>query len=253
MKPRPPELFALLHPGTPGDLAFYRARCAGAARVLELGCGHGRVLLDLARAGHAVTGLDRDAGLLALARRSLAREPARVRGRVRLVDADMRRFALGERFERIVIPYNGLYCLADDDEVAACLRCAAAHLAPGGRIVLDAWAADAFHADADPADPHADGDEPVASVAWRGVTYDVFETSDWERDAQRIRVEYRYRPRGGGDGFVDRIEHRYLLRAQIPALAAAAGLSVAGAWGGFRGEPLDGDGEHLAYVLRATS
>ena len=188
MKPRPPELFALLHPGTPGDLAFYRARCAGAARVLELGCGAGRVLLDLARTGHAVTGIDRDPGLLALAREALGEEPAQVCARVTLVDGDMRRFALGRRFERIVIPYNGLYCLADDDEVAACLRCAGEHLSPGGEIVFDAWAADAFHAEADPDEPDAGDDQPITHVAWRGRTYDVFEASEWQRAAQRIRA-----------------------------------------------------------------
>jgi len=117
--------------------------------------------------------------------------------------------------------------------------------------VFDAWAADAFHAEADPDEADADGDEPVAAVSWRGRTYDVFETSDWRRAEQLIRVEYLYRARGGADAYVDRIEHRYLLTGQVPGLAAAAGLRVAGAWGGLRGEPLRRDSEHLAYLLRA--
>jgi len=249
---RDPELFALLHRGTPGDLAFYRARSAGAARVLELGCGHGRVVLALARAGRVVTGLDRDAGLLALAARGVATAPPAVRQRVTLIEGDMRGFALAGVFDRILLPYNGIYCLGSDAEVIACLRSAAAHLAPGGGIVFDAWSADAFHAEADPQDEDPDDGAPVDSVTWRGRVYDVFESSEWQRDAQCIRVRYRYRPRRGGAEVEDRIAHRYLLTDQIPALAAAAGLRVAQAWGGFAGQPLGGDSEHIAYLLRAA-
>ena len=47
-----PRLYALLHTGNPGDLAFYRRHCAGAATVLERGasaaeiCAALRFLLD---------------------------------------------------------------------------------------------------------------------------------------------------------------------------------------------------------------
>ncbi|MEZ4265484.1 MAG: class I SAM-dependent methyltransferase [Myxococcota bacterium] len=61
------RVYDLLHRGTPGDIAFYRHVCAGAASVLELGCGSGRVLVELARAGLTMTGLDHDPAKLARA------------------------------------------------------------------------------------------------------------------------------------------------------------------------------------------
>jgi 2-polyprenyl-3-methyl-5-hydroxy-6-metoxy-1,4-benzoquinol methylase len=53
------------------DLDLWR-ELAGAARgpVLEIGAGCGRVALKLARAGHEVTALDRDAQLLAALRQA---------------------------------------------------------------------------------------------------------------------------------------------------------------------------------------
>jgi len=65
------------------DVAFYVAEATRVAResratVLELGCGTGRVLLPLARAGHDVTGIDASAAMLARCRAKLAREPASV-------------------------------------------------------------------------------------------------------------------------------------------------------------------------------
>jgi SAM-dependent methyltransferase len=55
------------------------------ARVLDVGCGQGTQALHLARAGHAVTGIDASAELLAAFEGALAGEPADVAARVRLI------------------------------------------------------------------------------------------------------------------------------------------------------------------------
>ena len=49
----------------------------------------------------------------------------------------MRRFAFAARFDVVAIPYNGLQLLLDDADRLACVRCAAAHLAPGGVLALE--------------------------------------------------------------------------------------------------------------------
>src|SRR5437879_12010831 len=69
------------------DVAFYVAEATRVAResratVLELGCGTGRVLLPLARAGHDVSGIDASAAMLARWRAKLARVSGYMRDRV---------------------------------------------------------------------------------------------------------------------------------------------------------------------------
>jgi ubiquinone/menaquinone biosynthesis C-methylase UbiE len=85
--------FARLYDAFPftDDLAFY-AGLAGTqgGPVLELGCGSGRVLVPLARAGHHVVGVDTSPHMLALAREKLATEAPEVAARARLVQADLR-------------------------------------------------------------------------------------------------------------------------------------------------------------------
>ena len=53
-----PRLYAPLHSGNEGDEDFCRAVCAGAHRVLELGCGSGRILAALSDQVTELFGVD---------------------------------------------------------------------------------------------------------------------------------------------------------------------------------------------------
>lgn len=241
----PAELYELVHRGTEGDAAFYRRVCANAQRILELGCGYGRVLealADLDTPGLELTGIDRDPEMLARARARLAQRSGPA-SRVRLVAADMSRFALERaeagptRFDRILIPHSGLYCLPDPAACVACFRCCTRHLAPGGKLVLDAYGADAFHATADPADHVDERLDPVVTVEHEETCYDVFERSRWHRSAQVLDVTYEYIPRGGGTCRMGRLRHHYLLQHQIEPLLREAGLRLVSLDGDFEGGP----------------
>lgn len=101
--------------------------------VLVLGCGPGRECTALARAGHAVTGLDRDAAMLEHAHALADRE--RVSLDLVLGEADA--FDLGARRFGAVVVFSGLYnMLLPSARREALLRCARAHLAADGRIYL---------------------------------------------------------------------------------------------------------------------
>jgi len=50
------------------DLVEYLLRPSGGRRVLDAGCGTGRVAIELHRRGYSVTGIDADPGMLAEAR-----------------------------------------------------------------------------------------------------------------------------------------------------------------------------------------
>lgn len=240
-------LYAAVHRGTPGDVDFHRAQCAGAARVLELGCGYGRVASALVAAGHEVVGVDVDPALLALARASLAEAPADVRARADLREGDARALSLGElRFARVILAHSTIYCFRSEGEVRAVLRGARAHLEPGGRVVIDAYAADGFHAHLDPDAPDEWGE--VARVEAAGRRWRVLERSDWDRDAQRVLAHYRHEPLGGGRAIETTIEHRYLLASQLESLLRAEGFVPLRIDADFDGTPFHPDAEHLVVV-----
>jgi SAM-dependent methyltransferase len=113
------------------DLPVWRslaARCGDP--VLDVGAGTGRVTIELARAGHAVTALDVDEQLL----RELAE---RARGlEVVTVVADARSFDLGRRFALCIVPMQTIQLLGGSEGRSPFLRCARDHLLGGGLLAI---------------------------------------------------------------------------------------------------------------------
>jgi SAM-dependent methyltransferase len=125
------------------DVAFWRqiaARSKG--RVLELGCGTGRISLPLARAGIPIVGVDRSAPMLARAARRAkmlaGRRTGRSRRRLRLLRADIRQLPFGAgAFGTVLAPYGILQSLTRERDLALTLASVARVLAPGGLFGLD--------------------------------------------------------------------------------------------------------------------
>lgn len=104
-------------------------------RVLDVGMGQGTQALRLARAGHQVTGLERDQTMISVARAALAAEPEGIRARVRIVEGDGQdtgvHFLPGS-FD-VVLCHGVLMYVEEPDPLLAGL---ARMLAPGGLLSL---------------------------------------------------------------------------------------------------------------------
>jgi SAM-dependent methyltransferase len=111
------------------DLELWR-ELAGDGPVLDLGCGTGRVALDLAEHGVPVFGVDIDAVLLDELRRRAGELP------VETVRADVRDFDLGRRFPVVLAPMQTVQLLGGPAGRADFLRCAKAHLEAGGIFAI---------------------------------------------------------------------------------------------------------------------
>ena len=163
------------------DLPLWRELAERSGAVLELGCGTGRVALDLAARGHEVTALDTDAALV----RALAKR-ARADGlRVEAVTADARSFSLPRRFSLAIAPMQLVQLLGGAAGRMSMLERVRRHLVPGG--LLAAALADPF--------------EPVSGESALPPLPDLREREGWVFSSQPVAV----RAEAGGAVAIDRL------------------------------------------------
>lgn len=122
-----------------GDTDFYCRRLGPAPkRVLELGCGTGRVALALAAEGYSVLGIDLAEPML---RRAVAKRqrlpPAEARN-VQFRLHDLLTLELPYRFDAVLVPFYTINHLSGRAQRVQALKTIARHLKPGGISVIHA-------------------------------------------------------------------------------------------------------------------
>jgi SAM-dependent methyltransferase len=118
------------------DIAWWKAWALRAPRTLELGCGTGRLITPLARAGARITGVDFSAAMLDKARVRTRRLPRRLRPA--LVRGDIRELAFADRtFSLVLAPYGVLQSLTTDADLDATIAQVARVLKPRGTFGID--------------------------------------------------------------------------------------------------------------------
>jgi SAM-dependent methyltransferase len=234
-------------PQVGADVDFYRglARETGGP-VLELGCGTGRVLLEIARDGFACTGIDTSQAMLDVARAKASR-PA-----PRLIRAAMQEFDLGEeRFRLIFSAFRAFQHLYTVEEQLRCLARVRAHLAPGGRFAFDVFQPSLERLCQDE-EPEQDdlrfrhGDEEV--VRHVRVSRD--------RAAQLQQVTMRYERWRGGRVVANeesRFRMRWFHRFELEHLMACAGFDEVRIYGDFDRSPIERDSPAFVVVAEAPA
>jgi len=117
-----------------GDVEYYKERLADVkGRVLEVGCGSGRVLIPLLQAGLRVDGVDNSRAMLD----SCEKRSKELNVHPLLVEAEMHNFSLDSQYEAIIIPGGSFQLIEGREQALAALAHIHHYLEPGGRLLLD--------------------------------------------------------------------------------------------------------------------
>jgi len=200
------------------DIGWYRQFClqrGGAA--LELGCGTGRILIELLAAGVDAIGADRSLPML----RRL-RTDARARGLdARVLQADLRALALRGRFATILLPYSLITYLIDTHVAADVLAGLRPLLTPDGRVVVDAFVPQPVESFSDYRLDYRRGHGDGTLERRKRITAHADGTN---------RIERWYRVLGADDAVRDEFHTDETIRpyapAQLRALAEQAGYAI---------------------------
>jgi SAM-dependent methyltransferase len=125
----PAAWYDVLNPWGPSD-DFYLGLVMSADRVLDVGCGTGRLLHRARDAGHAgrLCGLDPDPAML---------DQARARTDIEWVLADAASAAWDREFDLAVMASHAFQVFVEDDQLRASLSAIRASLVDGGRLAFE--------------------------------------------------------------------------------------------------------------------
>lgn len=156
-----------------GEARFCAALVPAGARVLDAGCGTGRVMIRLAELGYDCVGVDLDASMLAVARRQSPELPF---FQVDLTEFEPAQLGIAGDFDLVVAAGNVFALLAPGTESTVVGRLSAA-LGPGGLLVAG-FGLDEAHLPVPPSLTLSDYDDCCAAA---GLTFvDRFAT--WDAD-----------------------------------------------------------------------
>jgi len=224
---------------------------AAGGKTLELGCGTGRVLIASARAGCEITGLDFSPFMLQKCREKLAKESEAVQSRVKLIQGDMTKFSLDEKFELITIPFRPFQHLITVDEQKACLACVHKHLAPKGRFILDV-----FHPSiprlTDPKYLMEMDNEPPVNLPQGSVLRRTVRTAGFHLDRQYNDIELIHYVKHA-DGREERLVHafpmRYFFRYELEHLLSGSGFKIIDFFGNYDRSPFTSESPEMIFVV----
>ena len=229
------------------DVPFWRNLALNAGgRVLELGCGTGRVSLPLARAGVRLVGVDRSSAMLALARQR--RHRGGLHRQLGLVQADIRhlpfpsatassvRTGPHDSVAMVMAPYGILQSLLSERDLTRTLSEIHRVLRPNGTFGLE------LVADLPSGEEYR---KRVSLKGWRGrrggTHLTLIETVRQDRARRRTVFDQEFVERRGRQSRVHRfsLAFRTLSVPQMTRRLERAGFEIATLLGDYRGREWD--------------
>lgn len=202
------------------------------ARILDLGCGQGRIAVPLARAGYEVTGYDRSPVLLEAARTYAASAGADVT----FVAGDMRELDFVETFDAVINLGTAFGYVASEREDAAILRNIWRALRPGGHFLQDTENREFRLRRLQPRTWEEMDGQPVLSER----QFDCV-TGRWRERIRWLR---------GGELRETILDLRLYTATELIRMTEAAGMTVTGVYGGLDLTPLTVDSPRLVIWSR---
>lgn len=221
-------------------------------RILVAGCGTGRVAIPLAHNGAKIVGVDVSDAMLDRARARTTSSPPR-EGTAEWVTADVRTLDLGQQFDIVMFPYNGLMHLTTLEDQIAVVERLGAHVAPDGVLVLD------LH---NPIDLFMYEDSNAVTLERTFTDHDTGHTVmqqsllDIDRGEQLMHVTWLY-DRLDETGRVTRsvvpMTFRIALPAEVTLLLRLAGFNDVTMYGDYDFEPFYEDSLRMVVVAKRES
>jgi SAM-dependent methyltransferase len=205
------------------------AELARNGKALELGIGTGRVALPLAARDIEVHGIDAASSMIARLRAKPSGD------RITITQGNFAEVPVEGKFALVYIVFNTFFALSSQDEQVECFRNVAAHLAPGGCFVIEAFVPDVTRFTG-------------GQVNWATkVTVDEVQLDVGQHDAAAQRVISQKVVITEGNVRLYPVQIRYAWPSELDLMAQLAGLRLRERWSNWKREPfMSESGKHIS-------
>jgi len=220
-----------------------------AGRVLEVGCGTGRVLLPIARKGIPITGIDQSPAMLERCHQKLDAEDETVRASVRLEQMDMRNFDLDDRYSLATIPFRPMQHMISVNDQLGTLRSIHRHLQPGGHLVFDVFNPDLGRIAAGPSEEKEDTPERELPDGRRiRRTGRMTGVNKSEQTNNIELIYYVVYPDGRTERLVQTFAMRWYTRYEMEHMLERCGFGLKALYGNFDRSALTDSSPEMIFV-----
>ena len=231
------SIYDICNPPTP-DLAFYLAYAGtDPKRILDLGCGTGRLATALAAHGHSATGVDPAEAMLDVARNRVGGDLVRwICGEAGTVDA-------GGPFDLAVMYGHVFQVFLTDDDLRDVLANVRRHLAPGGELAFETR--NPLVREWDGWNPEVSAERVETHLGSVDVVYEV------TREALPfVTFDARFRFLDRDETLVSTSTLRFWSKDEVEAHLRDAGLEPVRWLGDFDGSPISDDAPEIISISR---
>jgi SAM-dependent methyltransferase len=255
-----PEEYDREHLGDDEDVGFYLSlsRKLAPRKVLELGCGTGRITLPLAQLGFEVVGVDNQPEMLQKAEERRRQAPTEIRQRLQFIAGDMRTWSAGPDFDLILIPASSItHVLSLEDQLAVWKTCHD-NLRPGGRLLVEATMPNmASFADSFSVPPRTPVEIDIDNIdASDGTRLIRRKTTRYLSHEQRAQIRFMYEKYQHGravESYIDDFACHVFFPRELHLLFIHTGYKVEQTIGDYRGRSLKADSPVMIMIGTRSS
>jgi SAM-dependent methyltransferase len=221
----------MFDPEVVDPMVDFLAGLAGEGAALELGIGTGRIAIPLSQRGVAVHGIDLSPQMVAQLRAKPGAEG------IAATIGDFATTRVERWFSLAYLVFNTIGNLTTQDGQVACFQNAAAHLAPGGRFVIEVGIPDLQRL------PPGETIRPF-TVTSTHLGFDEYDVANQGLISHHYTVV--------DDGHLEQISmpFRYVWPAELDLMARLAGMTLQERWSDWRREPFTSDSTKHVSVWR---
>lgn len=220
-------------------------------KILELGCGTGRVSIELAKAGYSVTGLDLSVSMLKIFKDKMKKLPKEICEKINLINSNMAEYHIDEKFSLIIAPFRAFQSLTNDNDIRNCLKCIKNHLDKSGIFIINVFRP-----------------SKVLDESWCSGENVQWECDDWilsEEELHVVKKDCRERidaknqiiypkfiyeitdKKGNMEKYIEHLELKYYYHEQLKTLLVDNGYKIFEEYGWYDKSKIE-DGRELIVV-----